>query len=706
MNLTADLPVSRAAAASLEGTRRRVETLLLFPLESLQYLDRDSAVRCQAMLGHGDRFGRWETPPVLVGRRISPNIATLSLRERLVRYLPDSLTQSDSLDALIDEGVLWVTRYALLCRMGPAATHKNKGSSLDATSLASNLLQYVSRIVATGIARRMKGSPPEQTGFVGCLTADELCELKQVRHIGYELKRMMVFADRGLWSDAPLKPALHKNTDPKGRLIQPPKEEKPIPYPPIPDDYLAEMGPRVLWVVQDLGPNLLHLLEAIPDLFSNINPTVNISSQSEPRSVRLRQYFEKNEWLDRNGLPITAPPFQLKTASGRGRSTKKFDWPPTTWDQVKVLSATLQGAHLWIALLAMAGRISEVRSLPRSCVEWARDGKPYVSGKTYKLSQHLAGEDRDWPAPEALIDALAQQVRLVKAWEQIMQALQKGSDDRETMQTEGGHLWASLGSASHANPTDELSDERLALLRLAKHLGMDPRPGGKSLHPHRFRKTIARLMGIAIVDSPRVLMRLLGHRDIAMTMHYILTDKALRVEIEEVTRELRIMRCQGVLEDIRVALHTPGAPAFGGHGGGAAPLLSETIKAKEDELHQQGLEWHVDTTYELALHLTLGGKFFRLTRPGVVCLKEYRNAGPCTCDSSCINRIEEKTARRDVNELIPILVKQGHQALANNELLLLANTVEQLEDELERFEDIAAEWLNKPEVVTLREAVA
>ena len=166
------------------------------------------------------------------------------------------------------------------------------------------------------------------------------------------------------------------------------------------------------------------------------------------------------------------------------------------------------------------------------------------------------------------------------------------------------------------------------------------------------------------------------------------------------------MRCQGVLEDIRAALHTPGAPAFGGHGGGAAPLLSEAIKAKEDELHQQGQEWHVDTTYELALHLTLGGKFFRLTRPGVVCLKEDRNAGPCTCDSSCINRIEEKTARRDVNELIPILVHQGHQALANNELLLLANTVEQLEDELERFEDIAAEWLEKPEVVTLREAVA
>lgn len=108
----------------------------------------------------------------------------------------------------------------------------------------------------------------------------------------------------------------------------------------------------------------------------------------------------------------------------------------------------------------------------------------------------------------------------------------------------------------------------------------------------------------------------------------------------------------------------------------------------------------------MALHLTNGGRFFRLTRPGVVCLKEDRNAGPCTCDSLCINRIEEKTTRRDVIELIPILVSQGQRALADNELLLLANTVEQLEDELARFEDIGAEWLTNPEVITLREAVA
>lgn len=93
----------------------------------------------------------------------------------------------------------------------------------------------------------------------------------------------------------------------------------------------------------------------------------------------------------------------------------------------------------------MAGRVSEIKSLPRAYVEWARDGKPYVSGKTYKLSQYLTGEEREWPAPEVLVDALAQQVRLVKAWERIMPALQGEFEDDETLQIKGDHFWASLG---------------------------------------------------------------------------------------------------------------------------------------------------------------------------------------------------------------------------------------------------------------------
>lgn len=372
-----------------------------------------------------------------------------------------------------------------------------------------------------------------------------------------------------------------------------------------------------------------------------------------------------------------------------------------------VLAVNLQAAHLWIALLAMAGRISEISTLKRDCIEWARDGKLYANGKTYKLSANLAGTDREWPAPDVLVQALAQQTRLVSAWERIARVL-KGvnQEDGEMLVAEGDHLWASLGVGGGADPEEQLYSFSQSLLLLAERIGLTPKPGGKNLHPHRFRKTVARLAGIAIVDSPRVLMKLLGHKDIAMTLGYILTDKALQVEIDQVARELRIMRCQEVINDIHTALHTPEAPKYGGHGGGGAPLLADAVRTHEEELHRSGQEWDVNSSYELSVILTGNGQYFRLTRPGVVCLKESREVGPCNCDSTCVNRIEEKTARRDVRKVIPILIDEGKRALAENQLLLVADKVQQINEEMLRFDDIKEEFGDHPDVILLRKAVA
>lgn len=60
-----------------------------------------------------------------------------------------------------------------------------------------------------------------------------------------------------------------------------------------------------------------------------------------------------------------------------------------------------------------------------------------------------------------------------------MQVSRGEIEDENTPLIEGNHFWASLGSASHADPTDELSAAGLALQSLAKRLGMNPKPGGK-----------------------------------------------------------------------------------------------------------------------------------------------------------------------------------------------------------------------------------
>ena len=701
-----NLPTAGGEMVSSALDQQLDEASRLFPVETLQHLNRENAARCQALLGHGDCFGIWETDDAMVGRRQPRCLKRLDLHNRLRYFLPEDTSLSPSLDALIDEGVLWMTRYALLLRIGPAGMRRAKSRSLDVTSIVYIIYVYVPQILANSILRRLEFDDRDYGGLVQCLTYDDVYRLSSRDEISNEFKRMNMLADRGLWGDFPTKADVTKTTDPKGNSLMPPAQRNSTPFPPIPDDYLAEMGPRVLWLVRDLGPNLLSIFEGFPKAFGDLSFAVGWRTQHDTKAKRLSEYLSQHHWCDRNERKITVPPFRLKIGTDRNK-LDSFVWPPRSWEHMLVLAVTLQAAHIWIALLAMAGRISEIATLKRDCIEWARDGNPYANGKTFKLSPNLAGTDREWPAPEVFVQALAQQVRLVSAWERIARVV-KGTkeEDGEVSVAGGDHLWASLGSGGGCDPEVELYAFDEALQSLAKRIGLTPKPGGKNLHPHRFRKTITRLAGIAIVDSPRVLMKLLGHKDIAMTLHYILTDKALQVEIDQVARELRIMRCQEVLEDIHTAIHTPGALKYGGHGGGGAPGLAEAVKMHEDELHCSGQVWDANSSYELSVILTGNGQYYRQTKPGVVCLKEARAAGPCNCDSTCLNRIEEKTARRDVSEVVPILIEEGKRALAENQLLLVADKVQQINEEILRFDDINEIFENHPDVIVLRESVA
>ena len=151
------------------------------------------------------------------------------------------------------------------------------------------------------------------------------------------------------------------------------------------------------------------------------------------------------------------------------------------------------------------------------------------------------------------MNVLAQQVKLVQAWEQIIR-LEGGKDNGNELNLELGsnHLWASLGNGK-ADPEKALDNIGGNLLQLADTLSMKPKPGGINLHPHRFRKTVARLASVALIGSPRILMQVFGHKDIQMTLYYIMTNKALATEIEAVARELRVTRCEDVIRDIRAA---------------------------------------------------------------------------------------------------------------------------------------------------------
>jgi hypothetical protein len=124
-----------------------------------------------------------------------------------------------------------------------------------------------------------------------------------------------------------------------------------------------------------------------------------------------------------------------------------------------------------------------------------------------------------------------------------------------------------------------------------------------------------------------------------------------------------------------------------------------------EELKGYEEKWGDNSAYELATALTLNGQYYRVIRPGVICTKSAKELAPCNCDSDCINRIEEKTARRDVRELLPVLIEQGKRAFENNQLLVLSNVMAQLEEELKRFKDIGAEWSEHETIIQLRNSM-
>ncbi|KHA77548.1 hypothetical protein NC77_17175 [Janthinobacterium lividum] len=711
-----------SVGSSLNRGGAHVEALSLYPVESLQQLDANSARSCQAILGHGDIFGVWETPEDMISHFGSPMRRT-DLRQRILRYLPDETKASPTLDVMLDDGVLWLTRLGLLMRMGPAGlSHQSRHRSLDASTVAQLLYRLSNQIVARGIIRRMGTYPQSGFGFALALTPEDLREFRADAYLERELRRLSMFHDRNLWADAPLPPKFDcKTTRPRGSAEQPAPERTSTPYQPIPDHYLAAMGPRVLWLIQDLGPNLIHLLDTLSDRFVALNFASKGPEYKCFQSTRsLTGYFKEHMWRDREGAIINTPPFPMRHGSLRGQKKAASpidpsEWPIRTWASVANLAVMLQSAHMWIALLMMAGRIGEIMTLRRDCIEWERNGKPYVNGKTYKLNLAFTGEERQWPAPDILVDVLAQQVRLVKACEHLAQ-IRKGAGDENFLVVDREHLWASLGSSPNSDPEEKLAATNSILSSLAARIGLPSRPGGINLHPHRFRKTIARLAGLAIDGSPKVLMRLLGHKDIMMTLGYMLTDPAFAKEIDDITRELRIMRAQGLIEDMYAALHTAGSSSYGGHGGNGASILSDAVRIHEEELHRTGKNWDVDSSHELAILLTNNGQSMRLVSAHVACTKTDGEVGLCSnkkgaantgnCQSDCINRIEEKTGRRDTVRVIPIIVTHAQRAIRDNDLLAAASYARQLTVEINRFNDIAAQWCDRPELVAIMKAVS
>jgi len=648
---------------------------------SIQLLDRPELETLQLNLQLGPKWGVFQIPKEWAppGKLRVTSARTVDLYDT---FAPSATSKAD-----LELAVLTAMRYAMVLFLLPAGIERSFGKHLSLTVLLKCLSQTFGQLVKIALAR------PQGTagGLLSRLRSDELGEptARDRPRLIAEHTRIQMLANRGVWSDSPrpLAPA-ESNTAAshvKKEAVAPvPQEPKSNPYLPLPDTFVAEAGWRVLWVVEELGPALLEMGRQVATIYESFplgSTNADITRARWHRRKALTRISKGFSWRTPSGVPIDDLPFKHKVKVARGGP---LTWPPRNPAAVIRLLGLLQIAHAFIVLLATGGRIGEMLSLASGCLDDEADDATSITGKTFKLILQSEGEEREWPIPKVAAKAIQQQLALRDIFTRLRaQAL---SPD----EIEGASIWLGLKTGSDTPALDGGMDTMVEDLQLREVLG------AVRAHPHRFRKTIARLAALALVGAPKILMDLFGHRTIEMTLNYLLTDPELRLEIAEVARAQTVMLAETALLNAE------------SNGGPAAPKLLNAINA-ERAMH--GSKFGQQHLHDFAMALTDGGRTWALVRDGVICTKGSSQYAPCSkgvgrtepsrCRATCSNRLEDAALRDDVDRAIGEAVENLERAVREADEYAAEMWRGQVLTNISRFEPLREKWSQNPTVAGL-----
>jgi integrase len=680
----------------------------------IERMDDDAVSGLKAALGHGTSMYIWETG-VEYMPMATPAKRSVDLREQILRYLPVQHQSAfraarlrgkhrfgASVVRLMDQAVGKMLRLMLLMRFGPAGVgSKGKYKPLDVTTIATAATHALPMLFALALRKHLQ---PNVTGlddqrFLSILNYGELDELPSavIVAVRREVDRLQILADRGLWSDVVQDVERTSGTTAvEGDAPLPAAEDLSEPHLPLPDEYVSQMGVHCHWVIEQFAPAMLAVAERVKVVWEQ---TEDLSSTpgavKQRRHDRIRDLLAAEVFRDAKAREIRDLPFRSQQAPW---------WPMRTYRDFAFGMRLVQMAHYFVVGLPLAGRKGELGTLKRDCIHYTDDGQPFATGRTWKLVENIAGARREYQLPDFSAFALEQQLRLVKLMEEI-----GGLEPRRIrLLKPGNHLWAEMGTGK-ADCRKPLVHASYALQWFADALGMTKAPGGQGIRVHRFRKTIARLAALAMSDAPKVLMDVFGHKDIEMTLHYILTDKDLQSDIERVEREIRVAKARQAVTTIIAKEEAVDHLPHAGYGGPQALILEEAIEDYGAHLHRQGKDWNAQTVEEFVEIQTLGGKSWVVVRPGVVCTKfPLTEAGRCNqsrgkpdssrCQSHCRHRLEEPFLREDVESSISRCVEGFFKSKAEGQDLVQSSWVAQLKIQLPRFADICERWKATAEV--------
>lgn len=627
----------------------------------------------QCALGAGGIWGRWEFPPEFM-----PDGQLRALAQRSCSF------EFFFSDATIDQPK-YLQAWTEIIRYGVARSFFPGARKLAKVSTIITEIRILARL-----AKKIVEFPYSEDAFWSKVSSKELIDIGG-KSVFDTLRR---FKERGYISDSPREEprvegaAGERNRYNEASHVQ--ECETAESWLSLPDKFTSECGWRSARIIRLLGPTLLAALEEAMRAPVKkrkdgraLHPRNHQIAIAEARDAVISGWL----WLSKDGAPIESLEFDLKVKETRSRGMVRSEklpfltWPPKTFADAWGLLSVLQGAHLFPICLASGPRSSEVCGFTVDCLEEVTSETSRIVGKTFKLVSGFGGRDRDFCAPELVVEAVLQQIRL----SQLVK-------NRAGIQ--GDHLWVHVRTFGRGL----MGEKHLLLSQFLNDYAskLDVRdflePSGR-LHVHRFRKTLARIVALSLVNSPIVLMDCFGHENVDMTIRsYILSDKEIAREVLQVQKEMVILMAVDIIKD---------SENLGG-------AVGEQIrKRKYSYLQLLGKsEFEPQDAYEFAARETFDGRSWMMVSPGVYCTLPTDNGGLCAkgqgkanpayCQSGCPFQLLTSDHRDKCDEAVAEILLNLQRAVDDEEEMMISLWAGQLKNWLHRWPQVEEKWRVHP----------
>uniref|UniRef100_UPI00197EA7B8 hypothetical protein n=1 Tax=Rhizobium sp. FKL33 TaxID=2562307 RepID=UPI00197EA7B8 len=398
-----------------------------------------------------------------------------------------------------------------------------------------------------------------------------------------------------------------------------PKELPGGKYKPFSNVFVSKLIRICLWLQDNIADQFLDCWE----LAEKLPREERYCEQVARKRLRRAQIelFAKFPWKDREGNPLTALPFDIhqRTAASWDLSTK---WPPESYSTITSFLAVLQVCNASVLAFCTGGRHHEVAGMESGGID-----NGLMHATTFKFSRRVGGVEREWPLHPIAERAIAIQERLA--------SLVRPSGTQ--------HLWVQIKASAQDEKGTPLASITQQSHQALSYLGMDEWSEG-TIHLHRWRHTIARLIGITVDEAQEVIMDLLGHRGVEAGLTYLLSHPDVAADAIRVSEEAALVLAKDALREVEQ----------GTAGGQGAERLSVAL---EDYKMRRGiLALGTDDIEEAAHLLTIEGTAFRRVRGGILCTKAVGQSAPCirgrgredigSCSTGCDRRLELEIERK------------------------------------------------------------